>query len=140
MNCMTDKIFIDTNILVYAYISTDLMKHEKAKDCLNGLLNKKVYISTQVLSETYSALKKNGIDNSKTKYYIEYCIAKYNILPITLNDIQLCLKIRDIQNYSYWDCLILSTAINNACDYVYSEDMQNKHIVYAGLQILNPLI
>ena len=53
MNCMTDKIFIDTDILVYAYISTDLSKHEKAKDCLNGLLNKKVCISTQVLSETY---------------------------------------------------------------------------------------
>ena len=136
---MTDKIFIDTNIIVYDYLQNDFDKHIKAKNFINSLIDKEIFISTQVLSETYSVLKRNDIDNANAKYYIEYCIEKYNILPITLNDIKTCLKIRDSQNYSYWDCLILSTAINNNCVYVYSEDMQHKHIVYAGLQVINPM-
>ena len=136
---MTDKILIDTNILVYAFVSADLVKHEKTKDFLNGLINKEVYISTQVLSEIYSALKKNGVSNDDAKYYVEYCIAKYNVLSVTLDEIKTCLMIRDKCNYSYWDCLILATAINNACTLVYSEDMQDRHILYAGMEISNPL-
>jgi len=136
---MIDRVLIDTNILIYAYVTADSEKHEKAKAFLNGLINKEVYISTQVLSEVYSALKKNGVNNSDAKYYMEYCVEKYNILSITLNEIKTCLSIRDKYNYSFWDCLILATAINNACMIVYSEDMRDKHILYTGMEIKNPL-
>jgi len=91
------------------------------------------------LSETYSALKKNGVNDGDVKYYMEYCIEKYNILPITIDEIKTCLEIRDRYHYSYWDCLILATAINNACGFVYSEDMQDKHVPYTGMEIGNPL-
>jgi predicted nucleic acid-binding protein len=136
---MTGKVFVDTNILVYGYISSDLEKHERATAFLNKLIGEEVYISTQVLSELYSALKKNGVSNAGAKYYMEYCIEKYNILSVTLNEIQTCLTVRDKYNYSYWDCLILATAINNSCAFLYSEDMQDKHVLYAGMEIVNPL-
>ena len=64
---MTDKIFIDTNILVYAYIlpdkssDIDAGKHNRAKEFLNSLSGKEVCISTQILNEIYSALKKNKV-------------------------------------------------------------------------------
>jgi predicted nucleic acid-binding protein len=136
---MTDKIMIDTNILVYAYLSADSDKHGKAIAFLNGLINKEVYISTQVLSEVYSALKKNGVANADISYYIDYCIKKYNVLSVTVDEIQTCLSVRDKCNYSYWDCLILATAINNECTLVYSEDMQDRHILFNGVEIHNPL-
>jgi predicted nucleic acid-binding protein len=137
---MTDRVLLDTNIIIYAYITTDYEKHEKAKLFINGLRNSNVCISIQVLNETYSALMKNGINNDNTKYYINYCIKKYTVLDITISEIQTCLSLRDNYNYSYWDCLLLATAVNNACSFVYSEDMQNKHILHTGLSIINPLI
>jgi len=137
---MTDRIFIDTNILVYAYINSDLDKHTRIKDFLNTLSGKEVNISTQILSEVYSALKKNAVEKHNIKYYIEYCVEKYNILSVTLSEIKTCLEIRERYNYSYWDSLVLATAVNNNCEIVYSEDMQNKQSIYSGLKIMNPLV
>jgi predicted nucleic acid-binding protein len=136
---MKDKVFIDTNILVYDYLLTDFERHKKAKTFLISLIGKTVCISTQVLSETYSALKKNGVSNEDVRYYIEYCINKYIVLTVSIGDIQTCLTLREKYNYSYWDCLILATAINNDCSFLYSEDMQNRHIIHTGLEIINPL-
>ena len=137
---MTGKIFIDTNILVYAYVDTDLDKHNKAKEFLNSLSGKEVNISTQILSEVYSALKKNSIENTDAKYYVEYCIEKYNIFSVTLREVEICLDIRERYNYSYWDSLVLATAVNNNCEIIYSEDMQNKQLIYSDLKIINPLL
>ena len=136
---MTDNIFLDTNIIVYDFLDDDLKKHNAAQAFLSSLVNHKVYISTQVLSEVYSALKKNGVSDSDTAYYVNYCIEKYNILPVTLNEITTCLAIRDKYNFSYWDCLILAAALNNGCGAVYSEDMQDGQSINGALTIVNPL-
>lgn len=136
---MTDKVFIDTNILVYAYVDTDLDKYNKAREFMDSLIDTEVYISTQILNEVYSALKKNSVNDAETKYYVEYCISKYNILSVTLNDVKKCLDVRERYKYSYWDSLVLATAVNGECTTVYSEDMQNKQLIYSGLRIINPL-
>lgn len=133
---MTDRIFIDTNILVYAYVTTDSDKHEKTKNFLNSLQNKEVFISTQVLNEVYSALRKNNVNEKDIVYYIEYCIDKYNILSVTLEKVKTCLAVREKYNYSYWDSLILAAAVNNNCTHVYSEDMQDSHVIYSKLKII----
>ena len=100
---MTDRVFIDTNILVYAYVDNvndDLAKHKGAVAFLSNLIGKDVNISTQILNEVYSALKKNLVKDDKIKYYIEYCIEKYNVLPVTLDEVRLCLEIREQYRYS----------------------------------------
>ena len=137
---MTDKVFIDTNILVYAYVANDLEKHNKAKDFLNGLSGKEVNISVQILNEVYVALKKNAAEDSKIKYYIEYCIEKYNVFPVTIDEVKMCLEIRERYKYSYWDCLVIASAQNIGCETLYSEDMQNKQLIYSNLRIINPLL
>ena len=137
---MIDRIFIDTNILVYDYLQDDIEKHEKATNFLNGLIAKEVFISTQVLSETYSALKKNLVEDDKIKYYVKYCIEKYNVYPVTVNEVKTCLDIIERYKYSYWDCLVIASARNIDCEILYSEDMQNKQIIYSNFKIINPLI
>jgi predicted nucleic acid-binding protein len=41
-------------------------------------------------------------------------------------------------NYSYWDCLILASALENNCTILYTEDMQDGQTVEGKLKILNP--
>jgi predicted nucleic acid-binding protein len=65
---MKDKVFIDTNIFVYAFLDTDdsvqHAKHLKAVDFLKQFgTDNQVIISTQVLSEYYSALLKNKMSD-----------------------------------------------------------------------------
>lgn len=52
MNCMSDNIFIDTNIFVYAKLATtqETEKQHQAKQFLKSQLNT-VVISTQVLND-----------------------------------------------------------------------------------------
>ncbi len=42
--------------------------------------------------------------------------------------------------YSYWDSLIIATALQRDCDILYSEDMQHDQLVESKLRIINPLI
>ena len=54
-----DRVFIDTNILVYSFLKQDDDKHNLALKLLSNYRNKVVVISTQVVSEIYSTLTKN---------------------------------------------------------------------------------
>ena len=64
---MIDKIFIDTNIFVYAFLDNNKSqeehkKHLEAKKLLQGFDSGcEIIISTQVCNEYYSALLKNKI-------------------------------------------------------------------------------
>ena len=41
-------------------------------------------------------------------------------------------------NFSYYDSIIVSTALENECNIVYSEDMQHSQIIENKLTIINP--
>jgi predicted nucleic acid-binding protein len=76
MSCMKDKVFIDTNIFAYAFLDTDdsiqHAKHLKAVDFLKRFgTNNPGTISTQVLSEYYSALLKNKISDADIQESVE---------------------------------------------------------------------
>ncbi|CAK8712602.1 MAG: hypothetical protein CDV28_1094 [Candidatus Electronema aureum] len=43
---MPDKVFIDTNILIYSFLDNDQKRHEAAVQLLSSLLEKEVFIST----------------------------------------------------------------------------------------------
>ncbi|APB35038.1 Putative nucleic-acid-binding protein, contains pilt domain [Gloeomargarita lithophora Alchichica-D10] len=42
--------------------------------------------------------------------------------------------------YSYWDSLIIATALQSNCNILYSEDMQHDQLIEGKLRIINPLL
>ncbi len=68
---MSDKIFIDTNVWLYALIESDesLEKHHKAKQCIANTEN--IIISTQVVNEVCVNLLRKGTVY-RTIYYRIY--------------------------------------------------------------------
>lgn len=52
---MSDKIFIDSNILIYSIDSNDSVKQNIAKNIITELSNNAI-ISTQVLQEFYNVV------------------------------------------------------------------------------------
>lgn len=141
---MNDKVFIDTNVFVYAYLENytnreDYAKHLKAKELLQSFQKGTfVCISTQVCNEYYSALLKNKIEDQYIQNSLKSLIRNINVAPISENTVLQSFEIRNRYGFNYWDSLILSSALENECTLLYSEDMQGGQIINEVLRIINP--
>jgi predicted nucleic acid-binding protein len=94
--------------------------------------------STQVLSEYYSVMLKNKVADSLIQDNSEIIIAITDIQVIQLATIRIAHKIKLKYGFSYWDSLILASALEAGCQRLYSEDMQHKQVIESSLIIINP--
>ncbi|MBN2356931.1 PIN domain-containing protein [candidate division KSB1 bacterium] len=142
MTSMKDKIFIDTNILVYANDRSDAFRREKSKQALyEGLVNGNLVVSTQVLGEFYVTVTR------KIKVPLSTDIAQKQIqllrsIEIVEIDFHLVLQAIDLSNrhlISYWDSLILAAAQKAKCMTIYSEDLNPGQII-ESIVVLNPFL
>jgi predicted nucleic acid-binding protein len=132
---MKDKIFIDSNIFLYTFDSRDERKQKISKEIT---LSPNSIISIQVINEVSNNLiKKFKFDNSMVKRFIKSCYNRYEVINFTKETFLLACNIRDSYNISYYDSLIVSTALNAKCTVLYSEDMQHG-LKIDDLVILNP--
>ncbi len=54
--------------------------------------------------------------------------------------IKLCIDIKERYGFSYWDSLVIATAIENECSIIYSEDMKHDQIISGSVKIVNPFL
>lgn len=133
---MPDNIFVDTNILVY-FISADETKKIKAKEVIFS--SQAVHISSQVISEFISVcLSKNLLGLEDITTLVNDLMEALRFSSIEESTIKKALQIKKHSNYSYWDCLIIASALENNCSILYTEDMQDKQVVENNLTIINP--
>lgn len=132
---MRDKVFIDTNIFLYAFSIKDKQKQERAK---NIVLNDAI-ISVQVINETsVNLLKKFDFNELQIKEFIESCYEHYEVVNFFKEMLFTASGIREKYRYSYYDSLIIAAALLNKCNVLFSEDMQHKQVIEKQLTIINP--
>lgn len=137
---MSDKVFIDSNIWLYALIESDesIDKHHEAKQCIASAEN--IVISTQVVNEVcVNLLRKGKKDMAYIAQFIFDFTSAYQTLAQTTEDLMTASTIRTDYHVSYWDSLMITSALRAECQVLYSEDMQNGLYVYKRLLIQNPL-
>ena len=137
---MTDKVFVDSNIWLYAFIQSkgDQEKRIKARACIVDA--DEIVISTQVVNEVcINLMRKSNKDGVFIDQFIHDFVATYNVMSQTKDDVLEASSIRKDYHFSYWDSLIVACAIRGNCKRLYSEDMQHGLNVYDQLQICNPL-
>jgi len=137
---MTEKIFIDTNILVYAFLKNDTVRHDLAVKLMSEIIGAEIFVSIQVMSEIYAALSKNGVGHEEIAEYLSELEERMNIQPIYFDTVKKCLSLKKKYSYSYWDSLILSSSLESGCTVVYSEDMQHGQVIEQTLTIMNPFL
>ncbi len=138
---MSDKVFIDSNIWLYALIDTqqNSTKHIKAKNCLGT--RSEIIISTQVVNEVcVNLIKKTNKDTSYISNFIRDFTASYEVIGQYKDDLILASTLRQNYHFSYWDSLIVASAMKSGCQVLYSEDMQDGLVVFEKLKIQNPLL
>jgi len=139
---MKGKIFVDSNIWLYALIeeqkSDDKYKHPMAQKIF--LENSNILISTQVVNEvSINLTRKAKKDNNYIFKFIRDITSSYTVRAQTTADLITAATLRLNYPFSYWDSLIVASALNNECDILYSEDMQDGLQVHSKLKIINPL-
>lgn len=132
-----NRYFMDSNILLYA-IGDDLHKQPIAERLLRSL---DAIISTQVLNEFCNVVfrKKLMTDDellSSIKFFQKY----FAIIDLDSHLVIDALTIKNRHQYSYWDSLIIATALKSNADILYSEDMHHTHVIDDKLTIINPFL
>jgi predicted nucleic acid-binding protein len=137
---MTANIFLDTNLWVYLHAKSEPQKQSVVKKLVADHFEV-ILISTQVLGELYNVLTKKRLTSPETARAIVLELA--TTFAVTDIDTPKVLSALDIQNryaYSYWDSLILASALLNDCTIVFSEDMQHDQLIESKLRITNPFL
>jgi predicted nucleic acid-binding protein len=133
---MNDKVFLDSNILVYSYSNSEIQKQEIARQLIGDSHS---LISTQVLQELCNIVTR------KFKFSYEQAAAaikescQNNSLHINTEDtvLQAC-QIAQRYGFSFFDSLIVASALESSCVILYSEDMQDGQVIEGKLTVKNP--
>jgi predicted nucleic acid-binding protein len=139
---MSDKCFVDTNILVYTQDLSAGTKCLRAQELTRELWElRKGVISTQVLQELYMALRRKlKVRMSATQAgevlrdYFEW-----EVIVNNRESIVRAIEIEDRYRVSFWDGLMLQAAEKAGARIVYSEDLSHRG-TYAGIVVVNPFI
>ena len=133
--------FIDSNIWLYRFIinprDADAIPKQQIATTITNYPN--LLISTQVVNEVCANLiRKAGFDNNQIETLIEELAQGCEISPVSLISLQSAIKLRHQYLLSFWDSLIVASAILGDAKILYSEDMQDGLIINNTLHIINP--
>jgi len=138
MAAETGDIFIDTNILIYAYSDTEL---EKKKRVLSILAVESVVVSTQVINEFIWVMnRKFNVDFDSLKIIIDNIFELYKVCIINQASIQKAIEYSKRFNFSHWDSLMLASALESGCDIFYTEDLQDSQNIDNQITVINPFV
>ena len=138
---MSARIFVDTNVLVYAYDRSEPEKQRLAFTLLDRLAITKVgTISTQVLAEFFvSVTRKLATPLSAGDAYqrVSNYLQSWTVLDMTgMVVLEAIRGVRDHQ-LNFWDAQIWAVAKINRAPVVFSEDFSDGQVI-EGVRFVNP--
>jgi predicted nucleic acid-binding protein len=133
-----DRVFIDTNVLVYADDLDAGAKTPRARAILGELFREQNgVISTQVLQEFFVVTtRKLGVEAAVARRKVEL-LATLEVVSVQVPHILQAVDLHRLHSVSFWDALILACAAAAGCTRLWSEDLQDGATI-AGVTIENP--
>jgi predicted nucleic acid-binding protein len=130
--------FLDSNIWLYILMTdprnTPEEEMRKRQIAIELTDNENVVISTQVINEVCSILsRKAGFNENQIREAIQEFYNGCVVVNINYETLIRASNLRSRYNFSFWDGLIVSSALEAEVSILYSEDMQD------GLVIDNPI-
>ena len=134
---MSDRIFVDTNVLVYS-IADDRQKRPVAEKVL---LDNEIVVSPQVINEfIVVTLRKRILPLEQVVSYATKFMQVFEVTAMTGQTISAALDVMTRYQFSYWDSLIVAAALESHCPYLYTEDLQDGQEVEESLTVYNPFV
>lgn len=132
------RVFLDTNIVVYANDRRDAKKQQRAIEVVSKAMRTSTgVISTQVLQE-YAAVATTRLGQSETATLRQLeLLESLSVVVLQPAMVRRAVEIAGRYQISHWDGAIIAAAEHARCDAVLSEDL-NAGQAYAGVPIKNP--
>jgi predicted nucleic acid-binding protein len=132
---MSGKVFIDTNIFVYMQRSDDQKKQKTSRDVIDLF---DCVVSTQVINELCNIFTKKYPTPVKVLgSIIDAVTGSCEISVVSILTSQEALRLHSRYGYSYYDSLIVASALEFDCDYLFTEDMKDGQLIDDRLKIVN---
>jgi predicted nucleic acid-binding protein len=137
---MPDKVFIDTNILLYAKINDGSIKHTKAHGLLaEGLVGSEISVSVQVLNEYHVNALRLKVPVPDIQDTVRQFLSNFNVVTLTPVLVEEAMRIYNHYQLQYWDSVIVAAALEAGCSVLYSEDMSDGQII-DNMTVINPFL
>jgi predicted nucleic acid-binding protein len=124
---MTDRVFLDSNVVLYVMDSREPAKNRRAREWLGRLIEAQILIvSPQVLNEVYwiGRQKFPQIPIGELKRFVGDFMPSCRA-PLDAAIMREAFRIEDQYGLSWWDCLIVASALAARCHLLLTEDMQH---------------
>ena len=135
------RVFVDTNVLVYAYDRSEPQKQARALEVLDDLAHRGAgLLSAQVLAEFYVTITRKLAAPLTPEQAYERLKNYLHAWPVAeMNGLIVLEAARGVRDHqlNFWDAQVWSAARLNQCQIVLSEDF-NTGAVIEGVRFINP--
>lgn len=138
---MSDRYFVDTNVLVYAHDRSAGVKHKRARALVEDLWRSgRGVLSTQVLQELCVSVRRKAahpLSADETRRLLQDYLS-WEIVVNTAESVIQALDVEVRYKMSFWDALIVQAAEDCGAEVLYSEDLADGQ-TYGAVRVVNPL-
>jgi len=137
---MSARVFVDTNILVYAHDASAGARNARARDLVEGLWKERSgVVSTQVLQELHVNVRRKAA-RPLTAAEARELVADYLRWEVVVNTGESILEAIDLEArflLSFWDALIVQAALTAGVDTLFTEDLSHGQ-TFGAVRVVNP--
>ena len=132
---MSGRAFFDTNVLIYSLGAKDQRGRRAEQLLLEGGV-----VSVQVLNEFSDVARRKILMSWEEVREALRVIQVFcpDPVPITMDTHEHALIIAEGRDIRIYDALILASALATKCTTLYTEDLQDGHVIDRRLTIRNP--
>ena len=136
--------FLDTNIFVYAWLQSEPLKKQRAIELLEqALASRQGCISYQVIQEFANVATRKfakRLSPDECLQFIEAAMQPINRVASSTELMHRALEVQKDTGYSFYDSLILASALQAGASVLYTEDLQHNQLIGGSLRIVNPFL
>ncbi len=140
---MNDRFFLDTNIFVYSFDRSAPQKAKKAEQLIRrAMTTKKGIVSYQVVQEFFNVALKRFAHPMHLAEAEQYLTTVFRPLLGVHSSAALyaeALRMQSSAGLSWYDALIVCSAVQAGCDVIYTEDLHSGQ-KFGTLQVKNPFL
>jgi predicted nucleic acid-binding protein len=134
-----ERSFVATNVWLYAFVGG----HDPTKSAAAASLLQRtsLAVSVQVINEVcVNLLRKASVGEAELRDLVKSFFAKCLVVPLDQQVLVAASDLREKYSLSFWDSLIVASAIRSGAQILYSEDLQYELHVDGVLRIINPFV
>jgi predicted nucleic acid-binding protein len=136
---MSDKAFVDTNVLVYAVDDSEPKKRDIARSVLASGSYGELVLSTQVLSEFYVTVTRKlaqPVSDAQAAEALDW-LSLNPTMSVDAMLVKSAVEISRSAQLSYWDGLVVAAAASAGCECLLTEDLNDGQEI-GSVRVENP--